>query len=111
MIEYSQNPIVRFLQKILQKMDKVSNWFDEQSKNAGIRIPTEPKVHSTKWDEYKEVASRKEEQQKSKFKDEVSNNGQYHTYGKNAMPHIGTMADPEKMKTIVNNMRKNDGAR
>lgn len=103
MIEYSRNPIVRFLQKLLGKMDRVSEWLEEQSKITGTRIPTEPKVPNTKWDEYKEVASGKYGQQ---FKDEVSNNGKYHTYGKNAMPYIGTMADPEKMKHINNSMRR-----
>ncbi len=92
LVEYHKNPIIRFLQKIVHKMENFSERLEQKNtiRNNGRGIG--PKIKSTKWEEYQEMVdtsfSREKKGMESKgqnnehqaFVDKLSGNGAYSTY-------------------------------
>lgn len=97
--EYHQNPILNWLQKVINKLDQVSAKLDQSIENAKRRInrdpsmmkePKAPKGLRNKWEQYQDVVdmdfSKHGQEQKSAhqlFVDKLSGNGAYHTFKSN----------------------------
>ena len=122
LIQYHRNPIINWLQKMVMKMEHFSEKLEQKRVMRENRIPKEPKVAETKWDEYQNIIDtnfsqeRQETQQKTAhqlFVEKISGNGAYHTFGKNAqnMEQPKTMENPEKIQNIANQMQQEDNFR
>ena len=107
--EYHRNPIINWLQRMVAKMEQFSERLEQKMVMRKNRMPTEPKIAKTKWEEYqdmidtdfsKEVQGVQQKTEHQIFVDKISGNGAYHTYGKNAqkMPELRAMSDYEKMQ-------------
>lgn len=99
-VQYNgRNPILRFLQKIMNKLESKIQQLDERSKRDPMDWYKEKfeqemeELNSRKYSEYERMAnsdfsqSRKSPEVKTAhqlFVDKISGNGAYHTYGKNA---------------------------
>lgn len=110
-----RNPVLRWLQKIIDKLEKRIQKLDERSKRDPMDWYKEKfeqeMVHlkDRQYSEYEAMANMdipkerpKEKTAHQIFVDKISGNGAYHTYGPNAkkLQEPRTMADPEKMKHI-----------
>ena len=107
--EYNRNTIINWLQRMVAKMEQFSERLEQKIVMRKNRMPTEPKIAKTKWEEYqdiidtdfsKEVQGVQQKTEHQIFVDKISGNGAYHTYGKNAqkMPELRAMSDYEKMQ-------------
>ena len=107
--EYHRNPIINWLQRMVAKMEQFSERLEQKMVMRKNRMPTEPKIAKTKWEEYqdiidtdfsKEVQGVQQKTEHQIFVDKISGNGAYHTYGKNAqkMPELRAISDYEKMQ-------------
>ena len=103
-------------------MEQFSEKLEQKRLMRENRIPKEPKIAKTKWEEYKNIIDTKFSQEKqgtqSKtahqlFVEKISGNGAYHTFGKNAqnMEQTKAMANQEKIENMVNQMQQEDNSR
>ena len=122
LMQYHRNPIINWLQKMVIKMEQFSERLEQKRAMKENRIPTEPKVAETKWEEYQNTAnsrfSRQNQATQEKtahqlFVEKISGNGAYHTFGKNAqnMEQSKTMANPEKIQHMANQMQQEGNLR
>lgn len=118
LVEYHRNPIIRWMQKMLIKMEQVSERM-EQKRMARENHVLEPKVYQDKYQEYQEIIdtdfSKSGQAKAGKtthqlFVEKISGNGAYHTYGKNAqtMEQSRIMENSEK---AVSQVYKDDNQR
>lgn len=117
--EYHRNPIINWLQKMVNKMEQFSDKLEQKRIMRENGRIVEPKVAKTKYEEYQDIidtdfSTRKQGTQEKTahqlFVEKISGNGAYHTYGKNAqtMEQHRTMASQEK---IVSQMQIEDNSR
>lgn len=93
--EYHRNPIINWLQRMINKVGEISNRLEQFIETRKNGRPTEPKIYETKWEEYQNIKEKGEQEKGEKgnnknenhkiFVNEISGNGQYNTYGNNAI--------------------------
>lgn len=120
-VQYNgRNPILRFLQKIMNKLESKIQQLDERSK----RDPTDwykekfeqemQEVNSKKYSEYERMAnsdfSKSPEVKTSHqlFVDKISGNGAYHTFGKNAQDLSIQAKTSQEINQNIQKQIKND---
>lgn len=53
--KYHRNPIINWLQKMISKIEQKLENMEKRNAMRGNRIPTEPKIYQTKYEEYQEI--------------------------------------------------------
>ena len=117
--EYHRNPIINWLQKIVNKMEKFSEKLEQKRIMRENGRIVEPKVAKTKYEEYQDIidtdfSTRKQGTQEKTahqlFVEKISGNGAYHTYGKNAQS-IESSRTIENLEKSDNNIQKEESYR
>lgn len=122
-----RNPILRFLQKIMNKLEEKIQQLEERGKRDPMdwykqKFEQEmEELNERKYSEYERMAnsdfskSTKSPEVKNAhqlFVDKISGNGAYHTYGKNAQNSgVQTKTSPEINQNIQKQIKSNDIAR
>ena len=120
-VQYNgRNPILRFLQKIMNKLESKIQQLDERSKKDPMDWYKEKfeqemqEVNSKKYSEYERMANSdfsKSPEVKTAhqlFVDKISGNGAYHTFGKNAQD-LGIQAKTsQEINQNIQKQIKND---
>ena len=100
--EYHRNPIINWLQRMINKVGEISNRLEQFIETRKNGRPTEPKIYERKWEKYQNIIDtdfstqgngKKEKREKGNnknqnhkiFVNKISGNGQYNTYGNNAI--------------------------
>ena len=117
--EYHRNPIINWLQKMVNKMEKFSEKLEQKRIMRENGRIVEPKVAKTKYEEYQDIidtdfSTRKQGTQEKTahqlFVEKISGNGAYHTYGKNAQS-IESSRTIENLEKSDNNIQKEESYR
>lgn len=120
-VQYNgRNPILRFLQKIMNKLESKIQQLDERSKRDPMDWYKEKfeqemqELNSKKYSEYERMANSnfsKSQEVKTAhqlFVDKISGNGAYHTFGKNAQ-NLGVQAQTsQEINQNIQKQIKND---
>lgn len=120
-VQYNgRNPILRFLQKIMNKLEVKIQQLDERSKREPMDWYKEKfeqemqELNSKKYSEYERMANSnfsKSQEVKTAhqlFVDKISGNGAYHTFGKNAQD-LGVQAQTsQEINQNIQKQIKND---
>lgn len=120
-VQYNgRNPILRFLQKIMNKLESKIQQLDERSKRDPMDWYKEKfeqemqELNSKKYSEYERMANSdfsKSQEVKTAhqlFVDKISGNGAYHTFGKNAQD-LGVQAKTsQEINQNIQKQIKND---
>lgn len=117
-----RNPILRWMQKIINKLEEKIQKSESRSKRDpmdGYREMFEKEMGDVKemqYDEYQRMASMNDTKVQSPkgktahqiFVEKISGNGAYHTYGSNAknMQQNKTISEPETVKNIESQMKQ-----
>lgn len=118
LVEYHKNPIIRWMQKLLIKMEQVSERM-EQKRVARENRVLEPKIYQDKYQEYQQIIdtdfsksgqAKTEKTPHQLFVEKISGNGAYHTYGKNAQS-METSKTIENLEKSVNQIQKEESYR
>lgn len=120
-VQYNgRNPILKFLQKIMNKLESKIQQLDERSKRNPMDWYKEKfeqemqELNSKKYSEYERMANSnfsKSQEVKTAhqlFVDKISGNGAYHTFGKNAQ-NLGVQAQTsQEINQNIQKQIKND---
>lgn len=118
LVEYHKNPIIRWMQKLLIKMEQVSERM-EQKRVARENRVLEPKIYQDKYQEYQQIIdtdfsksgqAKTEKTPHQLFVEKISGNGAYHTYGKNAQS-METSKTIENLEKSVQQTQKEESYR